>query len=264
MVFTSIWYFQLLWYISSEHSINVKQLKQKPEIFWCSELLFECPFNGMVSFKPTTATLVYSNRVFTVTVQIKALGTCQRSFLLYLQGLGRSEQGSTDHIKVNVKNNNHGLGANASHEVSAVKTHKFISESKLAFFISSELTYMVFLLILKFSFAPHMRSILNLKIHKMKTKTECIFFFLDLFAEICNFCRITGLLIKMNLMSFLLSWTTTMVKTTVCWRPLTIVWIILWLYMFENTTGYFTHLLSFYLFWNMFLVYFAWFTHDIA
>ncbi|MED6271613.1 PIN2/TERF1-interacting telomerase inhibitor 1, partial [Characodon lateralis] len=32
------------------------------------------------------------------------------------KGLGRSEQGSTDHIKVKVKNNNHGLGANAIHE----------------------------------------------------------------------------------------------------------------------------------------------------
>ncbi|KAM4713723.1 PIN2/TERF1-interacting telomerase inhibitor 1 [Anableps anableps] len=32
------------------------------------------------------------------------------------KGLGRSEQGSTEHIKVKVKNNNHGLGANASHE----------------------------------------------------------------------------------------------------------------------------------------------------
>ncbi|XP_054875914.1 PIN2/TERF1-interacting telomerase inhibitor 1 [Poeciliopsis prolifica] len=32
------------------------------------------------------------------------------------KGLGRSEQGSTDHIKVKVKNNKHGLGTNASHE----------------------------------------------------------------------------------------------------------------------------------------------------
>ncbi|XP_032441370.1 PIN2/TERF1-interacting telomerase inhibitor 1 isoform X2 [Xiphophorus hellerii] len=32
------------------------------------------------------------------------------------KGLGRSQQGSTDHIKVKVKNNKHGLGANASHE----------------------------------------------------------------------------------------------------------------------------------------------------
>ncbi|KAM9839913.1 PIN2/TERF1-interacting telomerase inhibitor 1 [Aulostomus maculatus] len=32
------------------------------------------------------------------------------------KGLGRSEQGSTDHIKVKVKNNNYGLGASASHE----------------------------------------------------------------------------------------------------------------------------------------------------
>uniref|UniRef100_A0A3P9LSC7 PIN2 (TERF1) interacting telomerase inhibitor 1 n=1 Tax=Oryzias latipes TaxID=8090 RepID=A0A3P9LSC7_ORYLA len=32
------------------------------------------------------------------------------------KGLGRSEQGSTEHIKVKVKNNNHGLGTNASHE----------------------------------------------------------------------------------------------------------------------------------------------------
>ncbi|XP_028997215.1 PIN2/TERF1-interacting telomerase inhibitor 1 isoform X2 [Betta splendens] len=32
------------------------------------------------------------------------------------KGLGRSEQGSTDHIKVKVKNDNYGLGANASYE----------------------------------------------------------------------------------------------------------------------------------------------------
>ncbi|XP_024147624.1 PIN2/TERF1-interacting telomerase inhibitor 1 [Oryzias melastigma] len=32
------------------------------------------------------------------------------------KGLGRSEQGSTEHIKVKLKNNNHGLGASASHE----------------------------------------------------------------------------------------------------------------------------------------------------
>ncbi|XP_072298118.1 PIN2/TERF1-interacting telomerase inhibitor 1 [Eucyclogobius newberryi] len=32
------------------------------------------------------------------------------------KGLGRSEQGSTDHIKVKVKNNSHGLGTVASHE----------------------------------------------------------------------------------------------------------------------------------------------------
>uniref|UniRef100_A0A3Q0QUI8 PIN2 (TERF1) interacting telomerase inhibitor 1 n=1 Tax=Amphilophus citrinellus TaxID=61819 RepID=A0A3Q0QUI8_AMPCI len=32
------------------------------------------------------------------------------------KGLGRSEQGSTDHIKVKVKNDSYGLGANASYE----------------------------------------------------------------------------------------------------------------------------------------------------
>ncbi|XP_028253920.1 PIN2/TERF1-interacting telomerase inhibitor 1 [Parambassis ranga] len=32
------------------------------------------------------------------------------------KGLGRTEQGSTDHIKVKLKNNSYGLGANASHE----------------------------------------------------------------------------------------------------------------------------------------------------
>ncbi|KAG7242980.1 hypothetical protein INR49_017671 [Caranx melampygus] len=32
------------------------------------------------------------------------------------KGLGRTEQGSTDHIKVKVKNDSYGLGANASHE----------------------------------------------------------------------------------------------------------------------------------------------------
>ncbi|XP_058470121.1 PIN2/TERF1-interacting telomerase inhibitor 1 [Solea solea] len=32
------------------------------------------------------------------------------------KGLGRTEQGSTDHIKVKLKNNSYGLGANTSHE----------------------------------------------------------------------------------------------------------------------------------------------------
>ncbi|XP_077408404.1 PIN2/TERF1-interacting telomerase inhibitor 1 isoform X1 [Vanacampus margaritifer] len=32
------------------------------------------------------------------------------------KGLGRSEQGATDHVKVKVKNNNYGLGVNTSHE----------------------------------------------------------------------------------------------------------------------------------------------------
>ncbi|XP_077367397.1 PIN2/TERF1-interacting telomerase inhibitor 1 [Festucalex cinctus] len=32
------------------------------------------------------------------------------------KGLGRSEQGATDHVKVKVKNNSYGLGANVSHE----------------------------------------------------------------------------------------------------------------------------------------------------
>ncbi|KAM9782733.1 PIN2/TERF1-interacting telomerase inhibitor 1 [Neosynchiropus ocellatus] len=32
------------------------------------------------------------------------------------KGLGKSEQGSTDHLKVKLKNNNHGLGATASYE----------------------------------------------------------------------------------------------------------------------------------------------------
>lgn len=43
-------------------------------------------------------------------------------FSFLCQGLGRSEQGSTDHIKVKVKNNNHGLGTTASYEVSTCNT----------------------------------------------------------------------------------------------------------------------------------------------
>lgn len=35
-----------------------------------------------------------------------------------IKGLGRSEQGATDHVKVRVKNDSYGLGANASYEVS--------------------------------------------------------------------------------------------------------------------------------------------------
>lgn len=36
----------------------------------------------------------------------------------HVKGLGRSEQGCTDHIKVKLKNDSYGLGANASYEVS--------------------------------------------------------------------------------------------------------------------------------------------------
>lgn len=43
-------------------------------------------------------------------------------FSFHVKGLGRSEQGSTDHIKVKVKNNNYGLGANASYEVRTFNT----------------------------------------------------------------------------------------------------------------------------------------------
>lgn len=35
-----------------------------------------------------------------------------------MKGLGRSEQGCTDHVKVKLKNDSYGLGANASYEVS--------------------------------------------------------------------------------------------------------------------------------------------------
>lgn len=44
-----------------------------------------------------------------------------------LKGLGRSGQGSTDHIKVRVKNDSYGLGANAADEVrlhSLTDSHK--------------------------------------------------------------------------------------------------------------------------------------------
>lgn len=46
------------------------------------------------------------------------IGVTCNVFPSHFKGLGRSEQGSTDHIKVKVKNNNYGLGANASYEVS--------------------------------------------------------------------------------------------------------------------------------------------------
>lgn len=42
--------------------------------------------------------------------------TCY-SFIFHVKGLGRSGQGATDHIKVKVKNDSYGLGANASYEV---------------------------------------------------------------------------------------------------------------------------------------------------
>lgn len=38
-----------------------------------------------------------------------------------MKGLGRSGQGSTEHIKVRVKNDSYGLGANASCEVRLLK-----------------------------------------------------------------------------------------------------------------------------------------------
>ncbi|CAB1454855.1 unnamed protein product [Pleuronectes platessa] len=39
------------------------------------------------------------------------------------KGLGRTEQGSTDHIKVKVKNNSYGFGTSASYEVSTFNTY---------------------------------------------------------------------------------------------------------------------------------------------
>lgn len=44
----------------------------------------------------------------------------KHSFLV--KGLGRSEQGSTDHVKVKLKNDNYGLGANTSYEVGTFTT----------------------------------------------------------------------------------------------------------------------------------------------
>lgn len=41
----------------------------------------------------------------------------------HVKGLGRSGQGSTDHIKVKVKNDSYGLGANASYEVRTFYLH---------------------------------------------------------------------------------------------------------------------------------------------
>lgn len=44
----------------------------------------------------------------------------QMSHAVSVKGLGRSEQGSTEHIKVKLKNDSYGLGANASYEVRAL------------------------------------------------------------------------------------------------------------------------------------------------
>lgn len=44
------------------------------------------------------------------------MGSC------HAKGLGRTEQGSTDHIKVKLKNDSYGLGANASYEVRTFNT----------------------------------------------------------------------------------------------------------------------------------------------
>lgn len=44
------------------------------------------------------------------------------SYAVSVKGLGRSEQGSTDHIKVKLKNDSYGLGTNASYEVRALNT----------------------------------------------------------------------------------------------------------------------------------------------
>lgn len=38
-----------------------------------------------------------------------------------MKGLGRSGQGATEHIKVRVKNDSYGLGANATYEVKLLK-----------------------------------------------------------------------------------------------------------------------------------------------
>lgn len=43
-------------------------------------------------------------------------------FSFHMKGLGRSEQGCTDHIKVKLKNDSYGLGASASYEVRTFNT----------------------------------------------------------------------------------------------------------------------------------------------
>lgn len=59
----------------------------------------------------------YSELYFNLCVT-SILDLCLINLLLCVfQGLGKSEQGATDHIKVKVKNNSLGLGTNASHEV---------------------------------------------------------------------------------------------------------------------------------------------------
>lgn len=54
-------------------------------------------------------------------------------FQIWIKGLGRSEQGSTDHIKVKVKNDSYGLGANASCEVGKRLKPSFTFESNEGF-----------------------------------------------------------------------------------------------------------------------------------
>lgn len=108
-----------------------------------------------------------------------------------MKGLGRSEQGCTDHIKVKLKNDSYGLGANASYEV------------------SYEINMFIYNVI-----APEKQ-----KIVKSFFNVDIFFFF---------FCRTTGLPTKMILMNFLLSWTTTMAKTKalVCHRSIHFLYLL--------------------------------------
>lgn len=50
------------------------------------------------------------------TMEFHGIG-CNCGFAYTLKGLGRSGQGATEHIKVRVKNDSYGLGANAADEV---------------------------------------------------------------------------------------------------------------------------------------------------
>lgn len=68
---------------------------------------------------------------------------------VHVKGLGRSEQGSTDHIKVKLKNDSYGLGANASYEVSYqinMFIYHFMPPEKHKWLVFLMLIYTVYIL----------------------------------------------------------------------------------------------------------------------
>lgn len=107
-------------------------------------------------------------------------------YVFSMKGLGRSEQGSTENIKVKVKNDNYGLGTMASYEVSLFPT----------FDATLELSLLVAPLIFKWRFVAGL----------------LYFVVVVVLIDAC-FHRTTGSHTRMTSTSFWLNWTTATDKT---------------------------------------------------